>query len=112
MIDIRAVLKGHKLGIRFNPPVFTDTQEDDPVNCLSYSEIEFTLRQLWISEGDNLRQGLPPSVDVRKEGGINTGSSFFATRGCGVAVEGAFENGILGKDRMRLLPRFFRSAGN
>jgi hypothetical protein len=76
-VSLAAVEEGLELAVGFKAPVFPDPEKNNPVDGLLDRKIQFPLAQVGVAEGEVPGQQLTPALDLRQEGGVNLGGTFF-----------------------------------
>ena len=105
-VDVRTVRQALEPAIRFDAPIFADAEEDDPVNDALNAEIEFSLGQARIAQGEVLGQLAPPTLDGPEKIVIDLGCAALGLVLFRVFVEGSLEDRVFGKDGGDPVPLF------
>src|SRR5207237_875691 len=90
--------------IRFNAPIFTDAQEDDPVNRHLDSEVEDARGEPWIAQREVSREHFAPLLYFGKKDSIDLRSPFLRPGRLSVCIKKALEYRFTGEYGGNLVP--------
>ena len=104
LVCLPPTLEFHHSLIRFNAPIFTDAQEDDPVNSHLDSEVEIACGESWIAKREVSSQHLAPLLYFGEKDSIDLSSSFLRLGRLSVCIKKALEYSVAREHGGNLIP--------
>src|SRR6266700_9580 len=104
LICLPPILEFHQSLIRFNTSIFTDAQEDDPVNRHLDSEVEIARSEPWIAKREVSSQHFAPLLYFGKKDSIDLSSPSLRPGRLSVCIKKALEYRFTGEHAGNLIP--------